>query len=81
MSRPQPLLPPDCGTAAPFVAGSITFSIPYEYKVGINPFRAITTVTQTHTLAADLTTLTSGKAGASGTTTVAAASVTIVQCP
>jgi hypothetical protein len=72
----------DCRTAAPFVAGSISFSIPYEYKVGTGAFHAITNVPQLHTLAADLSTLTSSKGGgANGSTTVAAATVTLAQCP
>ena len=70
-----------CGGAAPFAAGSLSFSIPYEYSVPPDPFHAITTVAQVHTLAADASTLTSSKAGANGTTTVAAATVTIPACP
>jgi hypothetical protein len=70
-----------CGGAAPFAAGSLSFSIPYEYSVPPDPFHAITTVVQTHTLAADASTLTSSKAGANGATTVAAATVTIAACP
>jgi hypothetical protein len=71
----------DCNTAPPFVAGSISFSIPYEYRVGTGAFRAITNVPQLHSLAADLSTLTSSKAGANGSTTVAGATVTLPQCP
>ncbi|HSN40657.1 MAG TPA: DUF4157 domain-containing protein [Burkholderiales bacterium] len=70
-----------CGTAPPFVPGSITVNIPYEYKVGAGAFHAITNVPQVHTLAADASTLTSSKAGAAGATTVAAATVAIPQCP
>jgi len=70
-----------CGTAPPFTPGSITVTIPYEYRVGTGPFRRFTTVAQVHTLAANASTLTSSKAGANGTTTVAAASVVIAQCP
>ena len=61
--------------------GSLSFSIPYEYRVPPDPFHAITTVAQVHTLAADASTLTSSKAGANGTTTVAAATVVQPQCP
>jgi len=71
----------DCNTPPPFVAGSLTLSIPYEYKVGAGAFHAITNVPQVHTLAADLSTLTSSKAGATGTTTVAAGTVALPQCP
>ena len=56
-------------------------TIPYEYKVGAGPFRAIRDVAQVHALAANGSTLTTSKAGASGTTTVAAATVTIPSCP
>jgi hypothetical protein len=70
-----------CGTAPPFAAGTVSLSIPYEYKVGTGPFRAFFTVAQAHTLAADGSTLTSDKAGAHGDTTVAAATVVIAQCP
>lgn len=70
-----------CGTAPPFVPGSITVNIPYEYKVGTGAFHAIRNVPQVHTLEADASTLTSSKAGATGSTTVAAAGVIIPQCP
>jgi hypothetical protein len=70
-----------CSGGPPFVPGSISLNIPYEYKVGTGSFHAITTVAQVHTLAADASTLTTTKAGASGTTTVAAATETITQCP
>jgi len=70
-----------CGTAAPFVPGSISVNIPYEYKVGTGTFHTITNVLQMHALAADASTLTSDKAGAHGTTTVAAATTVIAQCP
>ena len=70
-----------CGTAPPFVPGSITVNIPYEYKVGTGAFHAIRNVAQIHTLDADASTLTSSKAGATGSTTVAAAGVIIPQCP
>jgi hypothetical protein len=70
-----------CGAAVPFVAGNVSLSIPYEYKVGAGAFHAITNVPQLHSLGADLTTLTSSKAGATGSTTVAAASASIAQCP
>ncbi len=83
----QDLPPPDCaysgfcGTAPPFAPGSVTLSIPYEYKVGAGAFHRFFVVTQQHTLAADASTLTTSKAGASGTTTVATATTTIAQCP
>jgi len=70
-----------CGTAPPFVPGSITVTIPYEYKVGTGAFHSITNVAQVHALAPDASTLTSDKAGAHGTTTVAAATTVIAQCP
>ena len=70
-----------CGTAPPFVPGSITVNIPYEYKVGTGAFHTIRNVVQIHTLEADASTLTSSKAGATGSTTVAAAGVIIPQCP
>ena len=70
-----------CGFAPPFVPGSVSLAIPYEYKVGAGTFRAITNVAQVHTLAADGTTLNSDKGGAHGDTTVAAPSVAIAQCP
>ena len=70
-----------CKAAVPFVAGSEGLSIPYEYKVGAGAFHPITNVPQSHSLGADLTTLTSSKGGASGSTTVTAASASIAQCP
>ena len=70
----------DCNTAPPFVAGSLSFTIPYEYKVGAGAFHAFANVPQLHTLAADLSTLTSSKGGASGSTTVAAATLALPQC-
>ena len=83
----QDLPPPDCAYSGhcngvpPFVPGSVTLTIPYEYKVGAGPFRPITNVPQVHTLAADASTLTTTKAGAIGTTTVAAVAAAIPQCP
>jgi hypothetical protein len=71
----------DCLQTAPFVAGNITFQIPYEYRVGTGPFRQFKVVPQVSALAADGSTLTSDKAGAHGDTTVGAASVTISDCP
>jgi outer membrane protein OmpA-like peptidoglycan-associated protein len=70
-----------CGGTPPFTPGAIIVLIPYEYRLGAGPFRSITTVAQVHTLAADASTLTTTKAGATGTTTVAAPTVTIAQCP
>jgi len=70
-----------CPTTAPFVSGSLTLTIPYEYKVGSGSFRSIINVTQLHRLAPDASTLTTSKAGASGTTIVTAATTTIAQCP
>jgi len=83
----QDLPPPDCaysghcGGTPPFAPGTLTLNIPYEYKVGAGSFHPITNVPQVHTLAADASTLTTTKAGASGTTTVAAVSAAIAQCP
>jgi hypothetical protein len=83
----QDLPPPDCaysghcGGAPPFAPGSVSLNIPYEYRVGAGVFRQFTTVAQVHTLAADASTLTTTKAGASGTTTVATAATAIAQCP
>jgi hypothetical protein len=83
----QDLPPPDCaysghcGGSPPFTPGSITLTIPYEYRVGGGAFHRITTVSQVHTLAADGSTLTTTKAGASGTTTVATATTALAQCP
>ena len=71
-----------CGGSPPFLPGSISLSIPYEYKVGAaGTFRSIRTVGQVHILAADASTLTTGKAGASGTTTVASVTALIGACP
>lgn len=70
-----------CGGGPPFVPGSITVSIPYEYRVGTGPFRRIVTVAQVHILHAGAATLTSSKAGANGSTTVASPTVTIPACP
>jgi outer membrane protein OmpA-like peptidoglycan-associated protein len=66
----------DPGTPAPFAPGSITFSIPYEYKVGSGAFHRFATVNHVNTLAADASTLTTDKAGAHGDTTVASATST-----
>ena len=57
----------DPGTPAPFAPGSITFNIPYEFKVGTGAFKQFTVVTQRSSLAADGKTLTSTKGGASVT--------------
>ena len=70
-----------CGGAPPFAPGSLSLSIPYEYKVGTGPFRRFDVVSQVHALAADASTLTTDKAGANGTTTVAAATALIAVCP
>lgn len=75
----------DCATSGdccgiPLAAGSVSLSIPYEYKVGAGAFRAITNVPQVHALAANLSTLTTDKAGAHGDTTVAAPSATVAGC-
>jgi outer membrane protein OmpA-like peptidoglycan-associated protein len=83
----QDLPPPDCaysghcGGTPPFAPGSVSLSIPYEYKVGTGAFHPITNVPQVHTLAADASTLTTTKAGETGTTTVTAATVALAQCP
>jgi hypothetical protein len=57
----------DPGTPAPFASGSITFNIPYEFKVGTGAFKRFATVIQRSSLAADQVTLVSSKAGASVT--------------
>jgi hypothetical protein len=67
-----------CGT--PLAAGSVSLSIPYEYKIGAGAFHPIINVPQVHALAPDLTTLTTDKAGAHGDTTVAAVSVAVAGC-
>jgi outer membrane protein OmpA-like peptidoglycan-associated protein len=83
----QDLPPPDCAESGhcngtpPFAPGSLSFSIPYEYKVGTGAFHSITAVAQVHTLGADASTLTTSKAGASGATTVTAPTVALPQCP
>jgi peptidoglycan hydrolase-like protein with peptidoglycan-binding domain len=71
----------DCQQTAPFRPGAITISIPYEYQVGNLGFHKFATVDQVSTLEADASTLTSAKAGAKGTTTVAAGTVTLTECP
>ena len=70
-----------CPEGPPFIPGSITLNIPYEYRVGTGPFSQITEVAQVHALAPDASTLTTSKAGANGTTTVASPTVKIPQCP
>ena len=62
-----------CGGVAPFAPGSISFAIPYEYKVGTGSFHPFATVNQVHVLAADGSALTTDKASAHGDTTVTAA--------
>ncbi|HMF98513.1 MAG TPA: hypothetical protein VKE96_29640 [Vicinamibacterales bacterium] len=71
----------DCKQTAPFVPGSITIQIPYEYRVGKGPFRRFKVVPQVSALAADGTTLTSDKAGAHGETKVSADTAVIQDCP
>src|SRR5206468_1322184 len=71
----------DCGGSPPFTPGSVTLSIPYEYSVDGGGFHFIVNVPQVHTLAADGSTLTTTKAGASGTTTVGAVTVVLADCP
>ena len=71
----------DCLQTAPFTPGTISFTMPYEYKVDSSAFRQFAVVNQVSALAADATTLTSEKAGAKGATTVPAASGVIPQCP
>ena len=61
----------DPGTSSPFAPGSITFNIPYEFKVGSGAFKRFATVPQLSSLAADQITLASSKAGASVTCHVA----------
>ena len=69
----------DCGTTAPFASGNLSYSIPYEYKVGTGSFRRFTTVAQLHSLTGSA--LSSSKGGASGSTTLAAPTAVIPQCP
>jgi peptidoglycan hydrolase-like protein with peptidoglycan-binding domain len=71
----------DCGTSPPIPPGSLTLSIPYEYKVGAGAFHRFAIVAQVHSLAADASTLNTDKAGAHGDTRVAATSVVIPSCP
>jgi hypothetical protein len=63
----------DPATAAPFAAGTETYDIPYEYKVGGGSFHRFATVRQQAALAADGT-LTATKGGASATKRVSDAS-------
>ena len=57
--------------AAPFTPGSLTLSIPWEYKIGAGSYHRFDTVTQYHALLADTNaTLIASKAGASGMTWV-----------
>ena len=70
-----------CKRTPPFTPGSITLTIPYEYRVGTGSFHSITNVTQVHTLAKDASTLTTDKSTARGATTVATATTTIAACP
>jgi hypothetical protein len=69
-----------CNEAPPFTLGMIAFTIPYEYKVGAGPFHKIRDVPQLHILTTGGTLMTS-KAGARGSTTMAAATATIAVCP
>jgi len=75
----------DCATSGdccstPLAAGNVSLSIPYQYKVGAGAFRQFTIVPQVHALAADLTTLTTDKAGEHGQTTIASPTVTVAGC-
>ncbi|TCJ12327.1 hypothetical protein EZJ19_12380 [Parasulfuritortus cantonensis] len=70
-----------CGTAPPFTAATLLLAIPHEYRVGSGPFHPFYTVIQLHTVAADGTTLTTFKAGATGTIQVADPTGTITACP
>jgi membrane protein implicated in regulation of membrane protease activity len=63
-----------CGTPPPFAPGSLSFSIPHEYKVAGGSAHPFAPVSQVHTLAADGKTLTTDKAAAHGDTTVSAGS-------
>jgi hypothetical protein len=71
----------DPGTASPFAPGSISYDIPYEYKVGTGSFHKFATVKQVSTLDKGGSKLTSSKAGATGDTTVASSTVAIPACP
>jgi hypothetical protein len=57
-----------CGPGVPLAAATLTGNIPHEYKiVGGSAFHPFLPVLQQHTLAADLSTLATTKASASGT--------------
>lgn len=58
----------------PFTPGSITFTIPHEYRVGTGAYHQFCSVTQQGSLAADRSTLIFSKGDATGRTTVAAPS-------
>jgi hypothetical protein len=70
-----------CGTPPPHVDGSISFIVPYQYKVGAGAFRWFVNVAQQHISAAGGVILTTSKAGAVGVTSADAATVTIPSCP
>ena len=71
----------DCLKTAPFAPGTLTFRIPYEYKVGSGTHHRFSTVDQVSALAADAVTLTADKAGAHGEIKVSDTSGTIPVCP
>jgi hypothetical protein len=71
----------DCGTPPPFVAGSVSFTIPYEYNVGAGAFHKIPDpVVQWHFMATDGTILATSKAGAVGVTSLDAPTVRFADC-
>jgi len=70
----------DCLEAKPQRPGMLYFAIPYEYKVGTGVYRQFRIVLQMHMLAPDFSTLMSYKYGASGFTTVGAATSAIPGC-
>ena len=70
-----------CGGTPPFTPGSVTITIPYEYRVGAGAFHAFANVIQVHALAADASTLTTDKSTARGGTTVASPTTAIAACP
>jgi hypothetical protein len=59
-----------CTHTPPFQPGSVSLSIPHEYKVGSGSVHSFAPVSQVHTVQADGNTLTTVKDGEKGTTTV-----------
>ena len=63
-----------CTNTPPFSPGSVSLSIPHEYKVGGGSAHPFAPVSQVHTVEADGNTLTTTKDGENGKTTVNAGS-------